>query len=81
MLIKKRKLLRETFEIKIINRSKKEEEITVMESLYRWKNYTIEFPRPAPEKNIAEENALQWTVKAAPGSENIINYTVVYSNF
>jgi len=77
----KRKLLRETFEIKIINRSKKEEEITVMESLYRWKNYTIEFPRPAPEKNIAEENALQWTVKAAPGSENIINYTVVYSNF
>jgi len=52
-----------------------------MESLYRWKNYTIELPRPAPEKNIAEENALQWTIKAAPGSENIINYTVVYSNF
>jgi len=75
----KRKTIRESFEIKITNKTKREEEITVLESLYRGKNYAIEFARPQPDKNIVEENLLQWTVKVAPGSETSIVYTASYS--
>lgn len=71
------KLMRETFEIEIRNRSEEEVTVRVVEHLYRWSNWEIQKPSQDYEKKDAQ--TIEFPVTVAPDGTETVTYTVEYT--
>jgi hypothetical protein len=72
-----RRLLDESFEIKLRNHKKEPVEIRVVEHLYRWPNWEITDHSDAFVKTDA--NTAEFRVQLQPDEEKTLNYTAHYS--
>ena len=73
----KRKLIRETFEVEVRNRSEEAVTVQVVEHLYRWSNWEIQSNSSEFEKTDAQ--TIEFPVSIAPDGSQTVTYTVEYT--
>jgi hypothetical protein len=71
------KTIEETYQIKIRNHKTEAVEVRVIERLYRWSNWQI--TKTTQDYIKTDAQTMEFRIKVAPGSEQVVNYTVRYS--
>ena len=72
-----RRMLDESFEIKLRNHKKEPVNIRVVEHLYRWMNWDV--PTHSDAFNKTDSKTIEFPVTIAPNGEKTITYTAHYS--
>jgi len=75
----KRRIISETVQIEVRNKTGKSQDVLVEESLYRWKDYQVSGAMPKPTWAQKGSHMLRWQIAVKADTTAVIKYQVVYN--